>query len=573
MALPPRDQRHQYLRFEGLQYTEGDIADYEMRLAKIYMREVHRVQVFDFGGLPNLMAEGLSSRMLIEHRDAQGQSGVRRRMSRREFILALGLHTTEEMQTTGFGLYWVESARQILYKGDLSAYWIVISSAGDFLGTPPSYTLIKDPMLRLCHILISYSIVGRSQAPEKVIVTDLFYLRGMDVESVNVPYLLGRYLRLFASGRKQGAMISGELPVIDMAELPEGAPAIPAPVQASQPPPPIVEPAQTMAQSEGLVKACDVVRDKVIDQQVIHEEKVVYILHARWTKDFRAYRRRDAHSPKTKPDWTETDFGPNARPKWSGSVRSGPVQQGIIARFFGREALTLEDVMATLNLMKIKERSKAKGDNGEGLYVRGKTVRHTSIRVIFALTACKDYELEQLDVKTVFLHDILEEVIDMRQPPRYEQGNKTFLKKEFDMKELDKAKKILGVEIIRDRILYMPLGGHFKLSLKDCPFRDYDVERMSKVSYANEVVAIQLLQVVSEPAGYRQVKVLEFFDCPGPRQGVEDLRELLHKRKHKPRRKEKKETEVSPTEIHTKDRVPTTSNDPLPSGEDRMKLK
>nr|GEW88224.1 zinc finger, CCHC-type [Tanacetum cinerariifolium] len=27
-----------------------------------------------------------------------------------------------------------------------------------------------------------------------------------------------------------------------------------------------------------------------------------------------------------------------------------------------------------------------------------------------------------------------------------------------------------------------------------------------------------------------KVKVLEFFDCPGPRQGVEDLRELLHKR-------------------------------------------
>ncbi|GKB80912.1 hypothetical protein Tco_0947807, partial [Tanacetum coccineum] len=29
--------------------------------------------------------------------------------------------------------------------------------------------------------------------------------------------------------------------------------------------------------------------------------------------------------------------------------------------------------------------------------------------------------------------------------------------------------------------------------------------------------------------GYRQVKVLEFFDCPGPRQGVEDLRESSHK--------------------------------------------
>nr|GEW86344.1 retrovirus-related Pol polyprotein from transposon TNT 1-94 [Tanacetum cinerariifolium] len=40
---------------------------------------------------------------------------------------------------------------------------------------------------------------------------------------------------------------------------------------------------------------------------------------------------------------------------------------------YGREALTLEDVMTTLNSKKIKERSKAKGDDGEGLYVRGRT--------------------------------------------------------------------------------------------------------------------------------------------------------------------------------------------------------
>ncbi|GJZ72236.1 retrovirus-related pol polyprotein from transposon TNT 1-94 [Tanacetum coccineum] len=57
-------------------------------------------------------------------------------------------------------------------------------------------------------------------------------------------------------------------------------------------------------------------------------------------------------------------------------------------------------------------------------------VRHTSIRVILALTACKDYELEQLDVvKTAFLHGNLEEVIYMRQPPGYEQGNKVCLLK------------------------------------------------------------------------------------------------------------------------------------------------
>ncbi|GJV68361.1 hypothetical protein Tco_1483870 [Tanacetum coccineum] len=87
-------------------------------------------------------------------------------------------------------------------------YWISISSAGDFLGTTLSYNAIRDPILRLYHRLITCSIAGRSQALEKVTVTNLFYLRGMDVGSVNVPYLLARYLRLFAAGRKSGALIS-----------------------------------------------------------------------------------------------------------------------------------------------------------------------------------------------------------------------------------------------------------------------------------------------------------------------------------------------------------------------------
>ncbi|GJR88624.1 hypothetical protein Tco_0212635 [Tanacetum coccineum] len=56
---------------------------------------------------------------------------------------------------------------------------------------------------------MAHSIVGMSQAPEKVTVTDLFYLRGLDVGSVNIPYLLARYLRRFAAGRKSEALISG----------------------------------------------------------------------------------------------------------------------------------------------------------------------------------------------------------------------------------------------------------------------------------------------------------------------------------------------------------------------------
>ncbi|GJR21179.1 hypothetical protein Tco_0969706 [Tanacetum coccineum] len=126
-------------------------------------------------------------------------------------------------------------------------------------------------MLRLCHRLIACSIAGRSQAAEKVTVTDLFYLRGMDVGSVNIPYLLARYLRLFALGRKQGALISGGQFVAHLAEhfglltkkrlqglmviaaedapiADEGAPIVPEPVQAPQPPPPAAGPARTMAQ-------------------------------------------------------------------------------------------------------------------------------------------------------------------------------------------------------------------------------------------------------------------------------------------------------------------------------------
>ncbi|GKB80638.1 hypothetical protein Tco_0947533 [Tanacetum coccineum] len=157
----------------------------------------------------------------------------------------------------------------------MSACWVGISSAGDFLGTTPSYTLIRYPMLRLCHRLITYNIAGRSQAPEKVIVTDLFYPRGIDVGSVNIPYLLAR-----TNGD------SRDLPMIDMAELvrlqiceelddtwawvapgperqqvaatgalevaedahvvDEGASAVLAPIQAPQPPP-VAGLASTMA--------------------------------------------------------------------------------------------------------------------------------------------------------------------------------------------------------------------------------------------------------------------------------------------------------------------------------------
>jgi hypothetical protein len=43
-------------------------------------------------------------------------------------------------------------------------------------------------------------------------------------------------------------------------------------------------------------------------------------------------------------------------------------------------------------------------------------VKHSSIRTLFSIVAMHDFELEQLDVKTAFLHGELEEVIYMDQP-------------------------------------------------------------------------------------------------------------------------------------------------------------
>ncbi|GKA71294.1 retrotransposon protein, putative, ty1-copia subclass [Tanacetum coccineum] len=104
-------------------------------------------------------------------------------------------------------------------------------------------------------------------------------------------------------------------------------------------------------------------------------------------------------------------------------------------------------------------------------------------------------------------------------------STKSLLEKEFDMKELGEAKTILGMEIVRVRSrkilrvsqsryaykilnnfriddgksVQLPLDGHFKLSLKDFPAKDCDVERMSKVPNANTVGSLMYLMVCTRP--------------------------------------------------------------------------
>ncbi|GJT93354.1 hypothetical protein Tco_1082199 [Tanacetum coccineum] len=144
------------------------------------------------------------------------------------------------------GLNVAGSEKLVPDKGDLSDYWVEISFGMDFLRGAPSYTYIRDPVRRLYHRLISYSISGRGRHLKKMIATDLFYLCSIDRGVANVPYLLAQYLSKHAEGRKSGArlsrghligrlahhfvlvsddglrgllIMSRELPLIDMGEL------------------------------------------------------------------------------------------------------------------------------------------------------------------------------------------------------------------------------------------------------------------------------------------------------------------------------------------------------------------
>ncbi|GJT63916.1 retrotransposon protein, putative, ty1-copia subclass [Tanacetum coccineum] len=109
-------------------------------------------------------------------------------------------------------------------------------------------------------------------------------------------------------------------------------------------------------------------------------------------------------------------------------------------------------------------------------------VRHTSIRVILSLIACEDYELEQLDVKTAFLHGNLEDTIYMRQPPGFEEGtgNKEFAPGRYlvwrlsgigvalKVSQSGYVQKILNnYRMDNGKSVSVPLGALLKVSLKD----------------------------------------------------------------------------------------------------------
>ncbi|PPR84446.1 hypothetical protein GOBAR_AA36262 [Gossypium barbadense] len=246
-------------------------------------------------------------------------------------------------------------------------------------------------------------------------------------------------------------------------------------------------------------------------------------------------------------------------------------------------------------------------------------VKHSSIRVLLAMVAKSDLELEQLDVKTAFLHGELEETIYMRQPEGFtvpgKEDHVCLLKKslyglkqsprqwykrfdsfmiqhgytrcdydacvyhrklsdgshiylllyvddmliasknmseinklksqlsgEFEMKDLGAAKKILGMDIHRDRkagklrvsqknyiekvlqrfgmdkakTVSTPLAPHFKLSAELSPQSDEEKQQMSHIPYSSAVGSVMYAMVCTRPDISHAVSVVSrYMSCPG----------------------------------------------------------
>ncbi|GJW90758.1 hypothetical protein Tco_0168311 [Tanacetum coccineum] len=185
----------------------------------------------------------------------------RRRMTWRKFILALGLHSKEEMAEPGFRPYWFGSEREIPDKGDLRDYWIEISYDRDFLGPAPSYVHIRNPYLfhhakgRKSGARLSRGhFIGRLVAHFGLVGDQ--GLRGLLV-------VVSKLLQTIAAGAPGAAKGAA---VVD-----EGDQAILAPVQVPQPPPPVLQPQTTSQRIDRLEEEVREMRQSIVGLRGVFE--------------------------------------------------------------------------------------------------------------------------------------------------------------------------------------------------------------------------------------------------------------------------------------------------------------
>ncbi|GKE06918.1 hypothetical protein Tco_1398936, partial [Tanacetum coccineum] len=122
----------------------------------------------------------------------------------------------------------------------------IVHSYEDFLGPAPSYVHIRDHVRRLCHKMIACSISGRGQGAEKYLFrhaegrkSGARLSEGHFIGCLAAHFGLASDEGLRAQGleRQQAAAVGAPRAAEDALTADEGAQAVPAPVQAPQPPP------------------------------------------------------------------------------------------------------------------------------------------------------------------------------------------------------------------------------------------------------------------------------------------------------------------------------------------------
>nr|GEU33109.1 retrovirus-related Pol polyprotein from transposon TNT 1-94 [Tanacetum cinerariifolium] len=208
--------------------------------------------------------------------------------------------------------------------------------------------------------------------------------------------------------------------------------------------------------------------------------------------------------------------------------------------------------------------------------------RVKAIRLFLAYASFKDFIVYHMDVNSAFLYGKIEEEVYVCQPPRFEDH--------------DFPDKVYKVEkALYD--LHHALRAWLDIMFAICACTRYQVT--PKVSHLHVVKRIfrylhgqpKLGLWYPKESLFDLGKNLEagvpFYMFPrfiqvfmnhqlgdmSHHKGIFVNPSLTKKRKHKPRMKQRMETKVSPTKTNTKEHVSTPSNDQLPSGEDRMKLK
>ncbi|KAA3478615.1 Retrovirus-related Pol polyprotein from transposon TNT 1-94 [Gossypium australe] len=87
-------------------------------------------------------------------------------------------------------------------------------------------------------------------------------------------------------------------------------------------------------------------------------------------------------------------------------------------------------------------RSQVKGIDFHDVF--SPVVKHTSIRALLALVASYNFELEQLDVKTAFLHGDLDEAIYMQQPGGFKVEGKQYQSKYDESPQIEDEERYMS---------------------------------------------------------------------------------------------------------------------------------